>query len=112
MHFVIFGLSVSSSWGNGHATLWRGLLAALARRGHSAVFYEKDVPYYAGARDGWEPPAGVRLRLYDSMQDIRTEASKELAHADLAVVTSYCGDGAAAARLVLDSAAKLRAENE
>ena len=108
MHFVIFGLSVSSSWGNGHATLWRGLLAALARRGHSAVFYEKDVPYYAGARDGWEPPAGVRLRLYDSMQDIRAEASKELAHADLAVVTSYCGDGAAAARLVLDSAAKLK----
>src|SRR2546429_4755716 len=48
---VIFGLTVSSSWGNGHATVWRGLLRSLALMGHSVVFFERDVPWYAGARD-------------------------------------------------------------
>jgi spore maturation protein CgeB len=45
MKLVIFGLTVSSSWGNGHATLWRGLCKALAARGHHVVFFERDVPY-------------------------------------------------------------------
>ena len=51
MKLVIFGLTVSSSWGNGHATLWRGLLRALAKRGHIVVFFERDAPYYAAHRD-------------------------------------------------------------
>jgi spore maturation protein CgeB len=51
MKFVVFGLSLSSSWGNGHATLWRGLTHALARRGHRVVFFERDLPYYAQHRD-------------------------------------------------------------
>ena len=56
MKLVVFGLTVSSSWGNGHATLWRALIAALARRGHQVVFFEKDVPYYATTRDLRELP--------------------------------------------------------
>jgi spore maturation protein CgeB len=48
---VVFGLSVSSSWGNGHATLWRGLAQALAEQGHPLVFFERDVPWYARHRD-------------------------------------------------------------
>jgi spore maturation protein CgeB len=51
MKLVIFGLTVSSSWGNGHATLWRALCWALAKRGHRIVFFERDVPYYAEHRD-------------------------------------------------------------
>jgi spore maturation protein CgeB len=58
MKLVIFGLTVSSSWGNGHATLWRGLCRALARQGHRVVFFERDVPYYAGHRDLRELRAG------------------------------------------------------
>ncbi len=108
MHFVIFGLTLSSSWGNGHATLWRGLLRALAERGHSAVFYERDVPYYAAARDGWSAPDGVRLRLYESFADIVGDASHELFAADVAMVTSFCPDGVAASRLALDSHAAIK----
>jgi spore maturation protein CgeB len=59
---VVFGLTVSSSWGNGHATLWRGLIRALARRGWSVVFYERNVPYYAGTRD-LDSLAGGRLEI-------------------------------------------------
>ena len=54
MKLVIFGLTVSSSWGNGHATLWRGLCRSLARRGHRVIFFERDVPYYAMNRDLYE----------------------------------------------------------
>ena len=56
MKLVIFGLSISSSWGNGHATLWRGLCRALIGRGHDVYFFERDVPYYAANRDLLEMP--------------------------------------------------------
>jgi spore maturation protein CgeB len=108
MQFVIFGLTLSSSWGNGHATLWRGLLKALALRGHTAIFYERDVPYYRDTRDGWQAPEGVRLRLYSELSDMVGEVIRELADSDVAVVTSYCPDSVGAARLLLDSAARLK----
>jgi spore maturation protein CgeB len=108
MHFVIFGLSVSSSWGNGHATLWRSLLKAMSRRGHTASFYEKNVPYYANSRDEWSPPEGIRLRLYDSLKDIQVETARELATADVAFCTSYCPDGPEASRMILDSRAAIK----
>lgn len=109
MHLVIFGLTLSSSWGNGHATLWRGLVRALAERGHTVTFYERDVPYYANARDHWTPPQGVSLLLYASFDDIRPQAEKELRAADLAVCTSFCPDGREAARLILESGAGVKA---
>ena len=109
MHLVIFGLTVSSSWGNGHATLWRGLLKALARRGHTITFYEKDVPYYAATRDGWKAPEGVRLRLYGELASIREEAQHDLRRAEMAMVTSYCPDATLASEWVLNSAAEVRA---
>jgi len=108
MRFVIFGLTVSSSWGNGHATLWRGLLKALSARGHTITFYEKDVPYYAETRDGWQPPPSVDVRLFGSLTDVRDVAKRELSEADIAMVTSYCGEGAAACELVLQSNARLK----
>lgn len=97
---VIFGLSVSSSWGNGHATLWRGLLRALAERGHFCVFYERDVPYYAQNRDLFELPGG-RLVLYREWEEVRSQARKDLRDAEVSVVTSYCPDANVASPLLL-----------
>src|SRR5258705_4273891 len=77
MHFVVFGHCISSSWGNGHATLWRGLVKALVCRGHTLSFYEKDVPYYASTRDGWIPPAGVRVCLYAAFEDVMESIERE-----------------------------------
>src|SRR5215210_9207990 len=108
MKLVIFGLSVSSSWGNGHATLWRGLIGALGRLGHRVVFYERDVPYYAEHRDLPELIGG-ELRLYGAWDDIRTQAEADLADADVGMVTSYCPDGIAAAELVLSAPIALSA---
>jgi spore maturation protein CgeB len=99
MKFVIFGLSVSSSWGNGHATLWRGLIRALARAGHRVVFYEHDTPYYAMTRDLDSIPRG-RLVLYPGWDEIRADAARELGDADVAIVTSFCPHGVEATELV------------
>jgi spore maturation protein CgeB len=102
MKLVIFGLSISSSWGNGHATLWRGLCRALARASHSVVFFERDVPYYRRARD-LEHLEGSELVLYPSWDAVRQQALTELKSADAAIVTSYCPDGIAASDLLLEA---------
>lgn len=109
MNIVVFGLTVSSSWGNGHATLWRGLCRALGRRGHQITFYEKDVPYYANSRDLYDLPGGGRLRLYTDFDEIRAEAQRAFDGADLAMTTSFCPDGAAAGDLLLGSRAEIKA---
>jgi spore maturation protein CgeB len=107
MKLVIFGLSISSSWGNGHATLWRGLVRALVSRGSAVHFFERDVPYYASHRDLTEIP-GARLHLYSSWQEIARIARKQLSDADVGIVTSYCPDAASASELLFDSPALLR----
>ncbi len=107
MRFVIFGLTVSSSWGNGHATIWRGLCGALGRGGHSVIFFEKDVSYYRQHRDLVDP-AEYQLELYENWDDIERDAGKALTDADCAIVTSYCPDARAASDLILDSSVPLR----
>jgi spore maturation protein CgeB len=109
MHFVVFGLSVSSSWGNGHATLWRSLLKELSRRRHTVSFYERDVPYYASTRDGWQCPDGIQLHIYESLDKIRRSAMRECSSADIALCTSYCPDGATVARMICESNARIKA---
>ena len=102
MKLVVFGLTISSSWGNGHATLLRALFRQLIERGHYIVFFERDVSYYAEHRDLHELPGG-KLILYGNWEDALTTARHELSDADAAMVTSYCPDGIAASELVWSS---------
>jgi spore maturation protein CgeB len=108
MKFVIFGLSVSSSWGNGHATLWRGLCRALIARRHQVVFFERDLPYYAAHRDMTSLSGGT-LHLFSDWAEVSALARRELSDADVGMVTSYCPDALAATQLVLSSPAQVRA---
>ena len=108
MNIVIFGLTISSSWGNGHATLWRGLCRALAGRGHQTTFFELDTPYYSAHRDMVQPP-GCDLRIYSGWPDVRQEAAAALRNADVGLVTSFCPDAQSATRLLLDSNVELKA---
>ncbi len=107
MKIVIFGLTVSSSWGNGHATLWRGLIRALVRRGHRIVFFEQDVPYYALNRDLHALPQDG-LVLYPDWDSAASRAAREVSDADVAIVTSYCPHAAEAERLLCDTPGVLR----
>jgi spore maturation protein CgeB len=104
MKLVIFGLTVSSSWGNGHATLWRGLCNAFARQGHDVTFFERDVSYYANNRDLlW--PKSYKLVLYPSWTEVKSLAKSAVSESDVAVVTSYCPDALPASAIVLQSKA-------
>ncbi len=104
MKIVIFGLTISSSWGNGHATIWRGLLREMISRGHEITFFERDVPYYAAHRDLTELPGGT-LALYDDWQENLPSARREIGESDVAIITSYCPDGIAASELACESSA-------
>lgn len=93
MKIVLFGLTVSSSWGNGHATPYRAILRALHRRGHRPIFYEKDVPYYALRRD-FQDCGFCDLVLYRDWDEIRRRALSDVRDADVVIHASYCPEGA------------------
>src|SRR4051812_2747743 len=89
---VILGLTITSSWGNGHATTFRGLVRELARRGHEVLFLERDAPWYASNRD-LPRPSYCRLGLYTSPQELRDRFTAAVRDADLVILGSYVPDG-------------------
>jgi nucleoside-diphosphate-sugar epimerase/spore maturation protein CgeB len=91
MKLVVLGLSLSSSWGNGHATTYRALLKAFAARGHDILFLERDVPWYREHRDIAEPDY-CRLQFYGSLEELR-HWSDEIRGADAVIVGSYVPEG-------------------
>jgi len=102
LRVVVLGLSLSSSWGNGHATTFRALLKAFAARGHKILFLERDVPWYASHRD-LKDPDFCRLELYSSLEDLRRYRN-EIADADAVVVGSYVPEGVAVGQWVQETA--------
>jgi spore maturation protein CgeB len=99
---VVLGLSLSSSWGNGHATTYRALLKAFAARGHEVLFLERDVPWYAPHRDLVDPDY-CRLAFYASLEDLARHRA-EIAGADAVIVGSYVPEGVAVGRWVQGTA--------
>jgi spore maturation protein CgeB len=93
LKITIFGLTISSSWGNGHATPYRALLRALHRMGHDVVFYERDVPYYARRRD-FTSCEFCQLVLYSDWDQIRNSALTRVRDSDVVIGSSYCPEGA------------------
>ncbi|MDD2672787.1 MAG: glycosyltransferase, partial [Syntrophales bacterium] len=84
LKIVILGLSITSSWGNGHATTYRGLSRELTERGHKVTFLERDVPWYAANRDS--PRDCGRIRLYRDFKDLKDRFVSEIREAELVIV--------------------------
>lgn len=103
MNVVILGLSITSSWGNGHATTYRALARALASRGHDVLFLERDVQWYADNRD-LPSPSYCRVRLYRDRDQLARTSVRDIAEADLVIVGSYVPDGIAVIDLVTSMA--------
>lgn len=105
MHFdiVILGLSITSSWGNGHATTYRGLVRELERRGHRVLFLERDKPWYAANRDMPDPPFG-RTMLYNSMEELKDRFAGSIHKADVVIIGSYVPQGVQVGRWLLETA--------
>ncbi len=102
MKLVVLGLSLSSSWGNGHATTYRALLSAFAARGHDILFLERDLPWYAQQRD-LQQPDYCRLSFYGDLTELDTWRD-EIASADAVIVGSYVPDGIAVGHYVQSEA--------
>lgn len=102
MHIVVLGLSLSSSWGNGHATTYRALLRALAERGHKIAFLERDQPWYAAHRDLPDPDF-CTLSFYDEVDDLDVYRAL-ITDADVVIVGSYVPDGIEIGRMVQNCA--------
>jgi nucleoside-diphosphate-sugar epimerase/spore maturation protein CgeB len=98
MKLVVLGLSLSSSWGNGHATTYRALLKAFAKRGHDILFLERDVPWYRNNRDIADPDC-CRLEFYRSLEELR-HWSDQIRNADAVIVGSYVQEGVEAGGFV------------
>lgn len=103
LRIVLLGLSITSSWGNGHATNYRALVRALAGRGHDVLFLERDRPWYAAQRDLPAPPWG-RTELYGSAAELRERFGSALEEADLVLLGSYVPEGIEVGEAVLERA--------
>ena len=93
LRIVILGLSITSSWGNGHATTYRGLVSALVKAGHEVLFLERDLEWYAANRDLPDPPYG-RTELYSSFAELKNRFADEIHSADCVILGSYVPEGA------------------
>jgi spore maturation protein CgeB len=94
LKIIILGLSITSSWGNGHATTYRGLVRELSARGHNVLFLERDLEWYASNRDLPKPPYG-RTALYKSLPELKRRFASIVRDADCVIVGSYVHEGAA-----------------
>lgn len=103
MQVVFLGLSITSSWGNGHASTYRSLVRALCLRRHRVLFLERDLPWYAANRDLPRPPWG-RTEIYRDLEDLKDRFEGEIRGADLVVVGSFVSEGAAVAEWVVERA--------
>jgi spore maturation protein CgeB len=92
MRIVILGLSITSAWGNGHATTYRGLVRELCEREHDVLFLERDQPWYAENRDLPHPPFG-RTAIYRNMRELQSRFGREVREADCVIVGSFVPDG-------------------
>jgi spore maturation protein CgeB len=99
LRIVILGLSITSSWGNGHATTYRSLMRALLQRGHDVLFLERDAPWYRTNRDPVDLPPGS-VHLYHGIDELHGRWRGALADADLVIIGSYVPEGIGVGALV------------
>jgi len=94
LNCVFLGLSITSTWGNGHATTYRGLLKELAARGHKVTFLERDVPWYSENREFNQAPY-CEIGLYSSIGELKDCWADRIRRADVVVIGSYVPEGIA-----------------
>jgi spore maturation protein CgeB len=94
LKIAILGLSITSSWGNGHATTYRGLVRELTALGHDVLFLERDTEWYASNRDLPHPPYG-RTELYSTLAELKDRFAGDIRDADFVIVGSYVDEGIA-----------------
>lgn len=108
LNIVILGLSITSSWGNGHATTFRGLVRELAARSHQVLFLERDVPWYAASRD-LPQPEYCTTELYSTLDDLENRFTEQVREADVVIIGSYVPEGVLVGQWVINTAQGIKA---
>lgn len=103
LDIVIIGLSLSSSWGNGHATTYRSLVKGLHQEGHTVDFLERDVKWYSENRD-LESSQHCTLHFYENTKELKSEYKSLIRNADLVIAGSYLKHGVDIGNWVTDQA--------
>jgi spore maturation protein CgeB len=103
LNIVVLGLSITSSWGNGHATTFRGLIRELHKNGHKVTFLERDKPWYASNRD-LKDFSYCNIILYNDLDELREKHTEMIRDADLVIVGSYVPEGVEAGKFVVETA--------
>jgi spore maturation protein CgeB len=100
MKLIICGLSITSSWGNGHAVTFRALTRALKRRGHQVLFLERDTPWYRAFRDNLPSSDFGEIKLYGNLEELQREYTERLREADCVILGSFVPEGVKVARWI------------
>ncbi len=108
LNITILGLSITSSWGNGHATTFRALVKELDKAGHKVTFLERDVPWYADNRD-LPNPEYCKTFLYKDLEELKLSYQEEVKTADFVIVGSYVPEGVDVGNWVCETARGIRA---
>ncbi|MEX2594632.1 MAG: glycosyltransferase [Anditalea sp.] len=103
MKIVFIGLTISSSWGNGHATTYRGLLKELGLMGHDIYFLEHDKPWYSTNRD-FDQSDDYQLEFYRSKEELQKKFESLVKSANMVIVGSYVPEGVEVSQWVLTTA--------
>lgn len=109
LDITILGLSLSSSWGNGHATTYRALIKELNKQGHSVTFLERDVPWYSGNNRDLPDPNYCKLEFYQDVQDLDNKYKNLVKEADMVIVGSYVPEGVRVGEWVMKTAQGVKA---
>ena len=90
MKIAFYGSSLLSSYWNGAATYYRGLLRALAALGYDIIFYEPDAYDRQKNRD-IEPPDWCKVVVYEATPQALMQVARRAAEADIVVMASGVG---------------------
>ena len=108
LNITILGLSITSSWGNGHATTFRALVKELDKAGHKVTFLERDVPWYAENRD-LANPEYCKTILYKDLEELKNKYATTVSTADFVIVGSYVPEGVPVGEWVCRTARGIKA---
>ncbi len=90
MRIAFYGSSLLSSYWNGAATYYRGLLSAMALLGNDITFYEPDILDRQARRD-IAPPSWARVVVYPPTVAALRDVLAEAAHAEAVFKASGVG---------------------
>jgi len=90
LRISFFGSSLVSAYWNGAATYYRGIIRALAERGHQVTFYEPDAYDRQKNRD-MDDPSWAKVVVYAADERQMWSALEEAKNSDLLIKTSGIG---------------------